>query len=343
MKRSPALAALLALSIALAPTYGFAQGFEFGEEEAKEEPAEGGEGEEVDTQDPAGLEFTEEDAAKPTYSDTDETQVAVVAVGGDAMDPERRQKIQAEMERVAGDIPKITVLSGSAVLGALEEAGGDACVQEPLCLADVGERAGVQRILVARVVEKENGLELKVDYFDVDDKLFIKYYNKGGIGGTPGLVDEVKPALDDIFEVRNLVRGPDVVGEEDSGIVQTVLAYGTAGLAVASLAGAIVFGIQAKNLEKEVEASAKDGNGVYEMTQVEARAAIRPAEAKALTANVLYGLAIGLGAVSALLFYIKGGSDVAEDQERTSNSIRDLQIAPTVSADGAGVGLGFRF
>lgn len=340
MKRSPALALLLALTIAISPTYAFAQGMEFGEEEA-EEVAE--EAEAAETQDPAGLDFSEEEAAKPTYSDTGESQVAVVAVPGEAMDPERRQKLQAEMESVAGDIPNITMLSGSAVLGALEEAGGEACVQEPLCLASVGETAGVERMLIARVAEREDGLTLNVDYFDVDDKLFIKYYTKSGIGGTPGLVDEVKPALDDIFDVRSLERGPAVVGAEDSGVVQKVLAYGTAGLAVVSLAGGIIFGVQAKNIEKEVEGRPQT-DGVYDMTQVEARAAIRPAEARATTANVLYGLAVGLGAVSALLFYIQSGSDVSEDQETVRRSpIRDLRIAPAVTSDGFGFGAGFRF
>lgn len=346
MKRSPALATLLALSITLTPTLAFGQGFEFGVDEAEEvaeESEESAEEQPVDTQDPAGLEFTEEDAAKKTtYSDTEVPQVAVVAVSGPAMDPDRRQKVQTELEEVAGEIPNITVLSGSAILGALEQAGGDDCVQEPLCLADVGESAGVSRILVARVVEKPDGLELKVDYFDVDDKLFVKYHNTPGLGGTPAVVDAVKPALDEIFDIRSLQQGPEVVGDEDTGVVQTVLAYGTAGLAVGSLAAGIIFGIGAKKIEKDVQARPQTGD-VYDMTQVEAREAIRPAEAKATTANVFYGLAIGLGAVSALLFYIKGGSDVAEDQEVSSRTIHDLQIAPAVTSDGFGVGAAFRF
>ncbi len=347
MKRSRALAAILALLLALSPSMVFAQGFEFGEEEVEpvDEPVEEEEPEEdpVDTQDPAGLEFSEEDVEKTTYSDVDEKQVAVVALPGEHMDQDRRQKVQAELEKVAGGIPNITMLSGSSVLGALEASGGEACVQEPLCLADVGEQAGVQRILVARVVEKEDGLELKTDYFDVDDRLFIKYHNESGLGGTGAIVKAVEPSLNEIFEVRELREGPQTVGEEDSGVVQSVLAFGTGGLAVASLVGGIVFGIQAKNVESDVEARPKNGE-VYEMTQQEAREAIRPAEAKATTANVLYGFAIGLGAVSALLFYIKGGSDVAEDQQQDEAfSLRDIQIAPAVSADGVGFGAGFRF
>lgn len=352
MTRSPALAALLALTITLSPSLVFAQGFEFGEDDVDsvEEAAENAEESEdaADTQDPAGLSFSEEEAETTTYADTDESQVAVVAVPGPAMDSDRRSKVQSEMESVAGKVPGITVLSGSSVLGALEASGGEACVAEPLCLADVGEQAGVQRILLARVVEKPDGLELKVDYFDVDDKLFIKFENTGGLGGTGQIVNAVEPSLNEIFDVRQVRRGDTGVGDEDSSVVQTVLAYGTAGLAVASLAGGIVFGIQAKNIEKEVEARPRNGD-VYEMTQVEAREAIRPAEAKATTANVFYGLAIGLGAVSALLFYIKGGSDVAEGETAVNTTqkkkrIKDLQIAPAVTADGGfGVGAGFRF
>lgn len=345
MKRSPALAALLALSMALTPSMVFAQGFEFGEEEVESGPEEGGEGEEapeVDTQDPAGLEFSEEDAQKTTYSDTAEKQVAVVALPGEHMDADRRSKVQAEMERVTGGISAITMVSGSAVLGALEAAGGEACVQEPLCLADAGEQAGAERILVARVVEKEDGFELKVDYFDVDDKLFIRYDNTPGLGGTPAIVKAVEPALNKIFDVRSLQAGQEYTGDEDSGVVRSVIAYGTAGLAVGALVGGIVFGINAKNIEKEVEGSPKNGD-VYRYTQVEARDAIRPAESKATTANVFYGLAVGLAGVSALFFLIGSGSDVAEDQEQASRGIRDLQVAPTVSSHGLGLGAGFRF
>lgn len=343
MKRSRALAALLALTMAMSPSLVFAQGFEFGEEEAEEEVGEE-EAPEVDTQDPAGLTFSEDEAEKTTYSDTDEKQVAVVAIPGEQMDSERRQKVQAEMERVAGGITAITMLSGSSVLGALEASGGDACVQEPLCLADVGEQAGVERILVARIVEKDDGLELKVDYFDVDDKLFIRYENTGGLGGTGAIVSAVEPALNKIFDVRQLGQGEEFQGEEDSSTVQTVIAFGTGGLAVGSLIAGIIFGSQAKSTENEVEGSPQSG-GVYNYTQVEARDAIRPAESKATTANVFYGLAVGLAGVSALFFIIRGGSDVDEGEQAKlkKKKIRDLQIAPAVTSHGVGFGAGFRF
>lgn len=343
MKQSPALAALLALTMALSPSVVFAQGFEFGEEEAEETP----EGEEVDTQDPAGLEFSEEEAEKTTYSDTAEKQVAVVALAGEHMDADRRQKVQEEMERVAAGIPAITMLSGSSVLGTLEASGGDACVQEPLCLADVGEQAGVERILIARVAEKPDGLELKVDYFDVDDKLFVRFHNIGGLGGTPGVVKSVEPALNKIFDVREFVEGQEFSGDEDSSVVQSVLAYGAGGLAVASLVGGIVFGLKAKRVEDEVTSSPRNGE-VYEYTQVEAREAIRPAKSAATTANVFYGLSVGLAAVSVLFFVIRGGSDVADEGATALNDddkkIRDLQIAPAVTSDGGlGFGASFRF
>lgn len=350
MKRSPALAALLALTMALSPSVVFAQGFEFGEEESEETPEGGeGEGEPVDTQDPAGLTFSEDEATKTTYSDTEEKQVAVVAVPGEHMDADRRSKVQQELERVAGGINAITVLSGSSVLGALEASGGDACVQEPLCLADVGEQAGVERILVARVVEKPNGLELKVDYFDVDDKLFVRFHNIDGLGGTPGIVKAVEPALNKIFDVREFVEGQDFEGDEDSSVVQSVLAFGAGGLAVASLVGGIVFGLKAKRIDNEVTDSPKNGD-VYQYTQVQARDAIRPAKSAATTANVFFGLAVGLTAVSVLFFVIRGGSDVSEEDKTALNEkekrkkIRDVQIAPTVTADGGlGFGAGFRF
>ena len=348
MKQSPLLAAILAFTIAFSPTAIFAQDFEFEEEETEtefeeEEPGDGEEPE-VDTQDPAGLEFSEEEGAKNTYSDAEEKSVAIVAMAGEEMDSDRRGKVQAEMERVAGEISAVSVVGGGGLLSALEASGGEACVQEPLCLADVGEQAGAERILVARVVKREKGLELKIDYFDVDDKLFVKYENVGGLGGTGAVVSAIEPALKKIFDVREFVDGPDYQGDENKSVVQTVLAYGFAGLAVASLAGGIVMGLGAKSTESDVEGRPKTGD-VYSMTQVEAREAIRPAEKKATTANVFYGLAAGFAAVSVLFFLIRGGSDVGEDEKATTRkTIRDINVAPAVTADGGiGFGAGFRF
>lgn len=325
--------------MAFAPSAGFAQGFSFDEEEAAEAAEEAAE---VDTQDPAGLEFSVDETTTTKYSDESHQQVAIVAVPSEQMDSDRRAQVQAEMERVASKITTITALSGSAVLGALEASGGEACVQEPLCLADVGEQAGVDRILVARVSASANGTELKLDYFDVEDKLFVRFKNTDGLGNTGSIVRAVEPAMNDIFDVRDLSAGQTYQGDEDSSTVQTVIAFGTAGLAVASLVGGIVMGLGAKKAADEVINSPKTGD-VYNYTQVEARDAIRPAQSKATTANVFYGLAVGLAAVSAVFFVIRSGSDVDKSEQASKRGIKDLQIAPSVSGDGPGIGATFRF
>lgn len=349
MNRFQALAGLLAVMLAASPQIAWAQGFDFGEEEAEAEPEPetgGGEGEgevDVDTQDPAGLDFNEQDAERTTYSDSAENHnIAIVAVPGEFMDSDRRQKVQAELEKRASDVG-VSAAGGAPVLGTLEASGGEDCVREPLCLADVGEQSGADRILLARVVQGPDGsFNLTVDYFDVEDKLFIRSHTEEGLGGTGAIVDAVETSVNKVLDVRDLVAGPNVVDDEDSGVVQTVLAYSTAGLAVGALAAGIVFGLKAKSIEKEVSGRPKNGD-VYVMTQTEARDAIRPAQSAATSANVFYGLSVALGLTSALLFFIQGGSDVAADQGTGTTSIRDLQIAPAVTADGFGFGASFRF
>jgi hypothetical protein len=262
------------------------------------------------------------------------------------MDSERRSKVQAEMEKITSKVGTVIMISGSALIGPLEAAGGEECVKEPLCLADVGEQAGAERILIAHVASADGkGLELKVDYFDVDDKLYIKYDNTSGLNGTGGIVNAIEPSLNKIFDVRELVDGEQYADDENKGVVQTVLAYSTAVWAVGFLTGGGVMGLGAKSAENDVKNGAKNSLGVYESTQVDARESIRPAQKKATTANVFYGLSAGLAAVSVLFFLIRGGSDVdkSESQGQVKRGLKDIQVAPAVTADGFGVGAGFRF
>lgn len=338
MTPSRSIASLLAcLLIAISPATVAAQGFEFGEEDVEEVPEdEGGMSfgeDDVDAVEEGGV-YAEEEGATP--------MVAIVAVPGPHMEPDRRAEVQAEMSRVMEDVPGFIAVGPEAVLPGLEQRGKETCVSEPLCLAEVGREANVDRILVVRVVERPEGLELATDLFDVRDKLFMKYHTETGLSGTGGLVEAVRPSLYDVFDVRVRRGDPDYVGEEDTGVVQTVAAYGTAGLSVVALGLGIVFGLDASSIEDEVTSSPRNADGTYQMTQVQAQERLREADSAAVTANIFYGLAAGLAITSGILFFIDSGSDVASEEE-LRGGLQDLRLAPTVSADGMGVGASFRF
>lgn len=328
------LSALLAI-----PTPLMAQGFEFDEEEtapvtevAEEEAEDDGE----------GMTFTSDDLSKEDAVEEKIPNVAIVAVPGANMDPERRAEVQAKMMEVAKNYGAIVAVGPEAILPGLQDRGVDDCVTDPLCLGSVGDEASVDRIVVGRVRESVDGLEFGVDYFDVGDRLFIAYDTKKGVSSTSDVVDAVEPAMRNIFGIKDASKDPNYVGTEDSSIVQDIVAYGAAGLAVASLGAGIYFGLDASSKEDELASGAKTGGGAYVLTQQEANEKVREAESSATTANIFYGLAAALTVTSVVFFIIKGGSDVGEERA-SKDLIQDLQLAPIFSESGAGFGASFSF
>ena len=89
---------------------------------------------------------------------------------------------------------------------------------------------------------------------------------------------------------------------------------------------------------------AKNDSGQYtEQTQTDARNDFNGARRTANTANVFYGLGVGMAALSVVFFTVDFGSDVADEDELSKRTIRDLKVAPAVTRDAAGVGTFFRF
>ena len=230
-----------------------------------------------------------------------------------------------------------------AVLQGLDSRGVATCVTEPLCLGTVGEEAGVERILMGRVKETAAGYQLDVDLFDVQDRLFVKYSSQTGLGNFNQVLEAVTPAYQDVFDIRVEREGLNYGDGTDTGKVQKILAFSSAGLAVASLSAGIAFGIQAKNLEDEALANETDDTGNFtNYTQVQALEDVRAARGKAQTANIFYGVAGGLAVVSGVLFLVQSGSDVAEGEQR-ANKKKGLQLAPTVGQGRVGMGARFEF
>lgn len=325
------------LAVLLIPSAAFAQDemtFGGGDEEETTESEDAG-GDTMDFGAPAegeGADGTTETA--PTANLT----MAVIAVPTPAIDGDQRRELQRVMQDAMQMTRGFDMMGADAVLQGLDSRGVATCITEPLCLGAVGSEAGVERILMGRVKETANGYSLDVDLFDVQDRLFVKYSTQANLGNFNKVKEAVTPAYQEVFDIRVERQGPNYGDEADTGKIQTILAYTSAGLAVASLAGGIAFGMQAANLEDEAMNREKNDSGQYiDYTQVQANEDIRAAQGKAQTANIFYGVAGGLAVISGVLFVVQSGSDVAEGEQRAGFFDR-LKLSPSVGQGSLGVG-----
>ena len=329
----------LFLSLFLMTTQSWAQGMDFSEEDVKKAEPDEGDG------DGDGMDFDIDGDGKElgTLSDEGPQNVAIVALPGEFMNPELHARIQEELDRYAATVTNIKAVSGSAVQAEIEKRGGDECLNEPICLSEVGESVGVDRILSARVRKDDAGsLELATDYFDVEDHLYLNYDSVKGLSGDDAIVAAIEPSLKVLLDVRDLVATPDYVDDRGDGTFQTILAWSTGGLAIASLGAGIFFGLDAASQESDLEALPKSGD-VFNITQKDAAVKIREAESTAVTANIFFGVAAGLAIASGILFYIQGGSDVATQEELDASLPSDFQFAPIITKHSVGFGAGFSF
>lgn len=305
------------------PAAAYGQGFEFDEEEAWEE----------DESEGFDFEPTDMDSV-PTSRAVETLTVAVIAIPGPQMDENRRQRVQTELDNLVRGLSGYTVVGSQAMLSSLQMRGVEDCVREALCMASLGEEAGVDRIITARVLDMPDGLQLNVDLFDVQDRLYMRTDSRRGLSGTSGVVNAVEPSVRSVLDIREVVTGPRI-GEDDSSGIQRILAYSTAVLAVGFMGGGVYFGLQARSLESDLVDSPKNAAGAYTLTQRQAQDRLREVESKALTANVFYGLGLGLAATSAVLFLVDFGGDV----DHTAG----LRIDPILSSDTVGVRAGWDF
>lgn len=274
----------------------------------------------------------------------EDMDVGVVAVPGDDITAGEREELQQVLRDAAREIPEITTYGDGDLLPRLEERDPDYCSREALCLASVGESAAVQRVLQARVEREPNGnYRLDIDYFDVDNRLFVAYHSNSRLGSFDDVLEAVPPGVDDIFGIRRDV-GDDPFVDDREVDVTSVMAYSTAGAAVASLATGVLFGMQVNNQQSELEAARDEDGRFTDMTQREAHRMQRSMENSALTANVFYGLSAGLAAASIGLFVLSSGDDdevAAGDDDTTW--YRALEVTPRFGGESVGIGAHLRF
>jgi hypothetical protein len=316
------------LLLLLVPMASFAQDDSFEFDESEVEPTDDGE----------EMTFDENEVLDES-EDSGTPVVAVVAVPGQYNDSERRSELQAELARVARSLPDIVPVGPEGVLAGLRERGLEECVVEPLCLASAAKEADVDRVLLGRVKQfgEGEGFGLDIDLFDVEDKLFVRYDSTTGHSDTGAIIDAVEGSVKVVFNIREERKSPDYVGEEDTGMLQSILFFGSAGLSVACLAAGVYFGMEASRMEDELAQSPKSAAGVYQMTQKQAETRLLDVESQAVTANVFYGLSVGLAVASVLFQVVETGSDVADPSEFSERS-PEWRVLPLFGQNGFGVG-----
>lgn len=331
------LAAICTLSalFILSPTAVFAQddeGLSFGEEEA----AAAQDGDLSFGEEDASGSVEEEGSSPLEAGDNKSGSLAVVAVKTDVLDADQRQKLQDALDDAMKQVKGFDIQGSSGVLAEITDRGAE-CVREAICLASVGRNASVDKLLLARVSKIGETYKLDVDFYDVNGRLFINYETVENLGSPSAAIDNVEGAVKRLFGIKDLEDGPEVEDKPKNEWIQPTLAYTSAGLAVACFAGGAVFGNQAKTSYDDIVARSESG----QLSQRQAREEYNSANLVARRANLFYGLGAGLGVLSAVLFTVDLGSDVAEDDEYVR--VKKIHVAPVVTANGGSIGTFFRF
>lgn len=345
------LVATLLCLFAATPAFGQDDGtMTFGEEDAQEidddeASDDGGGGQQQDGggEEEGTMTFGEEDAAD-TSDEEQKPVVGLAAVPGDAIDESQRQSLQQQLGDSLQQVPDIELQTGTALLESLRQRTVATCVTEPLCLGSIGDDAGVERIVLAKVDRKEDGLQLDIDYFNVEDRLFIKYESVDGLGNFNKVLDQVQPVIKTVFEIREREEEPNYA-DQNTGAAQTAIAVGCGVLSAGALVGGIVFGTNARGIESNVNSYEKNEQGVYkdsEFTQTEAQRMLNDAQGQAELANISYGLSGAFAIASGVLFLIDPGGDVSEESGQASLFDR-LEVSPNFGKSGAGISAGFDF
>ena len=292
----------------------------------------------------------EEDDFDPDAEMDEDIDVGVVAIPGDDITGAERDELQEALREATDEIPEITTYGDSDLLPRLEERGATYCSRESLCLGSVGQDAGVQRIVQARVEFEEDdradaagSYRLDIDYFDVDDRLFVAYHSNSGLSDFDDVLEAVGPGVDDIFDIRRDVDDDIYVDDRDVD-VGSVVAYSSGGLAAVFLGLGIGFGVHAGGLESDLQ-EARDEDGDFPgMTQSEAQSLESSMQNSTNVANAFYGLSAGLAILSAGLF-VFGGGDGGDEEASVDNSRRigDVELIPRFGGDHVGIGTRLEF
>lgn len=341
--------AVLLPGAVLLPSDAFAQGFEFGEDEAEDfgEPMDfGDDGWEDDGWDDGGVVDDGWGDDTPTTPVTapvlDPSTVTGIIVPGDALAPALADQLTAVLMTELGNIEGNVVVSNQALQEEFEIMGAELameCAFDPVCLGRYGRNLGLGRIVVGRVGQTPNGLwGTTIDLFETATSSIVNYRYFETEARTVSVQEAMPSELRQLFGIREqrAVVGP---GRTGPSTAQVALAWTTAGLAVGAVATGIVFGLQARSGEGDIDdcnlIDTASGDPVCELTQREARPIIDDARADARLSNIMIGSGLFLGVLSVVLFTVTPGGDIDEAAGLTQR--REWRLAPAATRGGFGL------
>lgn len=289
--------------------------------------------------------FAPDDFTDPTAGDSQQVlDVGVVVVPGDGLTETQRVELQRLLLEAVRNVPNITAYGDGDILPALIDRDPEYCSREALCLAGVGRAAGVQRIVQARIERVDGRYRFDLDYFDVQDRLFVAYYSRSNLNTVNAIQEFIQPGVNDVFNIRERRRRDDGIVDADVDLPR-VLAYTSGGLSVVALGMGTFFGLRANQNQAELEEFQRDGEGRFSnLSQREAQQRIRDLEANALSANLSLGIGSALAVTSIALFVISSrGGDDAAPQASADSWYRQVELAPRIDKDGVGFGARWNF
>lgn len=222
------------------------------------------------------------------------------------------------------------------------EQGALDCIYNPICLSRVGKELGFQRLVIGRLSGTSGNFSLDLDLVNVEEGTVADYVNRTVKGDDDDLRLTIHSSMVRLFNLRKRKRktGPAEVAE--IGPIQKGLAWTSIGVGVVGLGLGAYFGIDASSKVSDLENGQRVELGSYTpytITQGQARKMLQEAEDSASLSNIFYGVGLAAGVTGALLFLIRPGSDIATEEELSSDN--NFRVQPILGADNAGISAGF--
>ena len=269
--------------------------------------------------------------------------ITALVVPSDVFDPALADSLTNAVMNEILNIEGVSVVTNDGLRQEFEIMGAELafeCAFDPVCLGRYGQQLGLGQVIVGRVTATETGTwGTTLDLFDTAGSSIANYRYFETEPRLLSITEALPSEIRMLFGIRENRDGDGSVSTGPS-TAQTALAWTTAGLAVASVATGIVFGLSAKSADADLEDCALtedfEGEPVCELTQREAQPMIDDGRRDATLSNVFIGGGLFLGVVSIVLFTVEPGGDIDEDADLARRN-HDWRLAPAVSRDSFGV------
>jgi hypothetical protein len=260
---------------------------------------------------------------------------------------------EATLEQLKGEhyaeFDSVEAIPVKEKLAAMSEDERLTCLDDPVCLADMGREIGAANIIVGRIyTENRDRPQITFDMIEVststnknsiffDTQSRLRKQEQDISGALLRLFNIDTGSIDSLLTKREVEEAaPLPLGQMIAGIVVGVVALGAIG------AGAYM-GYTAGEMDKEIQKMIDDNKnpenkyaGLNGQHQKDAKDKFDTASDWAMIANILYATGAVAAVVSVILFLIRpdNNDDIFANE---------LYVSPSVGSDGGGVVAGFTF